>query len=507
MKVNNFFKIFLIIFIITFIFISTFNISYGYSLNISDFRTYSYSLVTNDDELNSLVTQMKSSDNYYGGNYYYFAWYSYNNWKYVGCLVPKSNFEGSASLSSLTNANGYYQANLILSSTNIKSNLIRYGFSGNAIDAYVNDYGFTVGINNVDYDNRVCNVLFATDYPFDITYPDVNGNTLYFLHNSPYIADDDYTISNLNGSYFLIYPNNPSITNFHFSLCQTELVEGDLPYEKETVLIDFLLDSSSPYYNCPLGNEVWFEIPYDDFLGITIKKGEEYNWRLQYDLYGNTYYIDRYVTSLVDFTFDDGGSSSGDNENEGNSFENVINDSTSAIIDSNKETQNAINNQTQAIQENTETNKSIWETLKEVLSYINPFSENFFVYKLIDLLIDGLKSLFIPSSDFFSTYFEDLRDWFSDRLGFLWTPFDVIIEILEDISSINFSEPIISVPDIYEPFTNTKLISAFSYNLNSLLDNSIFNTVHNIYLVCVDAIIIFAMIHLTHKKIEEVFSN
>ena len=122
-------------------------------------------------------------------------------------------------------------------------------------------------------------------------------------------------------------------------------------------------------------------------------------------------------------------------------------------------------------------------------------------------MIDGLKSLFIPSDDFFDTYFNNLRDWFSERLGFLWTPFDVIIEILEDISSINFSEPIISCPDIYEPFTNTKIISSFSYNLNSLLDNSTFSTVHNIYLVCVDAIIIFALIHLTHKKIEEVFSN
>lgn len=197
----------------------------------------------------------------------------------------------------------------------------------------------------------------------------------------------------------------------------------------------------------------------------------------------------------------------GGTENEGNSIENIIGDSTGAIIDSNKETQNAINNQTEAIKENTETNKNIWDTLKEVVSYLNPFSENFFVYKLIDLLIDGLKSLFIPSDDFFDTYFSDLRDWFSDRLGFLWTPFDVIIEILEDISSINFNEPIISCPDIYEPFTNTKIISAFSYNLNSLLDNSTFSTVHSIYLVCVDAIIIFALIHLTHKKIEEVFSN
>ena len=66
-----------------------------------------------------------------------------------------------------------------------------------------------------------------------------------------------------------------------------------------------------------------------------------------------------------------------------------------------------------------ETSKGIFATLKEVLSYINPFSENFFVYKLIDLLVNALKSLFIPRDDFFNTYFEELKTWFSDRLGFL----------------------------------------------------------------------------------------
>lgn len=284
-----------------------------------------------------------------------------------------------------------------------------------------------------------------------------------------------------------------------------------MPFDSEIVLANVTLDTSPPYYNCPFGEEYWWEVPYSAFSGLSISKGQEYNFRLQYVYDGETYYVDRKVVSNVDYDFPSStggeGSSSGGNEGEGSSVENVINDSTNAIIDSNKETQNAINNQTQAIQENTATNKGIWDTLKEVVSYLNPFSENFFVYKLIDLLIDGLKSLFIPSDDFFSTYFEDLRDWFSDRLGFLWTPFDVIIEILENISSINFGEPVISCPDIYEPFTNTKIISAFSYNLNNLLENSTFKTVHDIYFVVVDAIIIFAMIHLTHKKIEEVFSN
>ena len=45
------------------------------------------------------------------------------------------------------------------------------------------------------------------------------------------------------------------------------------------------------------------------------------------------------------------------------------------------------------------------------------------------------------------------------------------------------------------------------YNLNSLLDNGVFLNIHNIYLICVDAFIIFSLINLAERKIEEVFSN
>lgn len=306
MKNRNYFFCIIFLFVLLFTFtFSFYNYTNAYSLNISDFRTYSYKLNSDNEELNKIVDYLTSTDYYFSGSYYYFAYYSASNNKYVGALIPKENFSGSASLSSLSSANGLYVCNLILSGTSIRSNIIPYNFYSAAINNYVNEFGLSVAISDVDYSNRICYVSFSTDYPFDITYPDVNGNTIFFLHNSPYISDNDYTISNLNGSYFLIYPNNSSIENLHFSLCKTESVsEGDLTYDRETVLADFSLDYSSPYYNCPLGDEVWFEVPYSDFpSSLTINKGEEYNWRLQYDLYGDTYYVNRYIVSLVDYSF------------------------------------------------------------------------------------------------------------------------------------------------------------------------------------------------------------
>lgn len=167
----------------------------------------------------------------------------------------------------------------------------------------------------------------------------------------------------------------------------------------------------------------------------------------------------------------------------------------------------SLEDQKQAIEENTKTNKNIFEKIGDILSYINPFSENFFGKKLVELILDGLKGLFVPEDGFFDTYFSDLKDWFSDRLGFLWTPFDIIIEILNKILNINFSEPIFHIPEINEPFSGSKLISEYDYNLNSLLDNDIFKNIHDIYFIGVDAVIIFALINLARRKIEEVFSN
>ena len=177
---------------------------------------------------------------------------------------------------------------------------------------------------------------------------------------------------------------------------------------------------------------------------------------------------------------------------------------TVGVVNPDDVTNDKLDQQTDAIKENTETQKGIWETIKDILSYINPFSENFFVYKLIELLVEAIKSLFIPSDDFLGTYFTDLKEWFSDRLGFLFYPFELVIDILNMILDIDFSEPVFNIPDITEPFSNKKLISATTFKFNDLLENNTFNTIHSIYLVCVDVFVVFGLVNLFRKKYEEV---
>lgn len=119
-------------------------------------------------------------------------------------------------------------------------------------------------------------------------------------------------------------------------------------------------------------------------------------------------------------------------------------------------------------------------------------------------MLNALKSLFIPSDEFFDTYFNDLFTWFCDRLGFLSYPLELIVNILNKILNINFGEPIINIPDIHEPFSNELLIHSTTFNLNSLLTNDTLKTVHDIYLIGVDAIIIFCLVNLAKNKFEGV---
>ena len=60
---------------------------------------------------------------------------------------------------------------------------------------------------------------------------------------------------------------------------------------------------------------------------------------------------------------------------------------------------------------------NLWLNLADIISYINPFSENFFAYKFIDLLKDLLKALFVPDDE----HITSLVDSVKSKFGFIDT--------------------------------------------------------------------------------------
>lgn len=332
-------------------------------------------------------------------------------------------------------------------------------------------------------------------YFSNVNVPDENGSFTYyaktgdiqFSNSKPNFVTTKETLESGNFDKLEINPNEFDYMDNSFVFRILEGIELDGQVVNYYPKMDFKLNYFSKYYFSDVSNSYHpFLIPKSN-LGISFETGKSYKFLLLDKSSDNAKIFDS-----IEFTVAE------------RKAEDVIKDkqdeTNSRLDDQNKK----LDEQNEKLDEQNKTSKGIWDTIKEVLSYINPFSENFFVYKLISLLIDAIKSLFIPSDDFFSNYFTNLKDWFSDRLGFLFYPFELIMDILDKIVNINFSDPVIHIPDINEPFTNNKLISATTFDFNSLLSNSILKNIHDIYLVGVDVVIVIALVNLAKRKWEEV---
>ena len=100
--------------------------------------------------------------------------------------------------------------------------------------------------------------------------------------------------------------------------------------------------------------------------------------------------------------------------------------------------------------------------------------------------------------------FTQLLNFFKERFGFLTYPFEFISNFINRCIALDFNEPILHIPEMYEPFFNNKIFSGVDYNFNSLLNNTTFAYVHSIYLVAVDAILIIGFIKLCLNTLMEV---
>lgn len=104
-----------------------------------------------------------------------------------------------------------------------------------------------------------------------------------------------------------------------------------------------------------------------------------------------------------------------------------------------------------------------------MVSYINPASENFFVYKLIDLLSELLNFLFVPEENYFSDKFNNLRDSFSSRISY-----ESYISIFSNIQSASGNKQI-SI-DI-----NGYSLGNLNINKSKFIDFSIFDKYKDTY--------------------------
>jgi len=99
------------------------------------------------------------------------------------------------------------------------------------------------------------------------------------------------------------------------------------------------------------------------------------------------------------------------------------------------------------------------------------------------------------------TRLDQFLNLIKQKLGFLTYPFELIVNVLEKILNINYDEPQFKIPDFKEPTTNIAIIKARTFNFNDFLQNDVFKTMHDVYLVLVDAFIIFSLVNLARNKL------
>lgn len=119
-----------------------------------------------------------------------------------------------------------------------------------------------------------------------------------------------------------------------------------------------------------------------------------------------------------------------------------------------------------------------------------------------NFIIEGLKSLFIPSDEFFKSWFDDMYSFFNDRLGFLMLPIDVLIQFIDIFTSSTDEFSGIPFPE-FKWLDGTVVIPKQTVRFE-FLDTDWGKDIQTKLYFVGDVIMIGALFHLIQQKMKEV---
>lgn len=122
-----------------------------------------------------------------------------------------------------------------------------------------------------------------------------------------------------------------------------------------------------------------------------------------------------------------------------------------------------------------------------------------------NFIIEGLKSLFIPSDDYFKTWFDGMYQFFNDRLGFLMLPVDLLVRMADMYASAGTASAGIPFPE-FKWVDGTVIIPGQIVQFDFLNTDWGKGIQDKLYFVG-NLIMIGALLSLMHRKFEEVLRN
>lgn len=121
-----------------------------------------------------------------------------------------------------------------------------------------------------------------------------------------------------------------------------------------------------------------------------------------------------------------------------------------------------------------------------------------------NFIIDGLKILFIPSDDFFKIYFNNLYNFFSEKLGFLITPFNIMADLINKFINIGEGSGQIIIPSF--SLFGTEIIKATTFDLKGAF-SYILGDFYSLYYAFIDCIILFGFVNFTKHKFDKIVGD
>lgn len=121
-------------------------------------------------------------------------------------------------------------------------------------------------------------------------------------------------------------------------------------------------------------------------------------------------------------------------------------------------------------------------------------------------LMDSIKGLFIPEDGYFSDFFTRLNDFFSDKLGLLYTPIDVLVRILTSLKDAERDNYTLHFPGL--KWGNTYIIPEKSVTLSSVfLYNKEFAALGSKMRFVINFVMIISVLNLLSKKLKEILEK
>lgn len=159
-----------------------------------------------------------------------------------------------------------------------------------------------------------------------------------------------------------------------------------------------------------------------------------------------------------------------------------------------KNAQDIIDNQNsgnQAIQDNADQNADkITDKLEETKTGI------------ISGLLDGLKGLFIPDAEYFTGLFNELNEFFSQKFGFLYTPIELLFNLLDVFMSASTDNAKLVFPGF--TIMGQTVWTDIEFDLGAFIKQN-FPVLQSALFFGSDMLLLFAFLDLLYAKYMEVF--